>query len=282
MRIAVVGAVAVDKYVIVEHFPEDDDMVFALRSFQSVGGCGANIAINLALNGMDVDLFCGLGCDDTADRIAAILRELGIRIFSRQCGKTARTIILLDKKGRRRIISLGGNALFESSNELKYEGYDAICVADSYPSEALKVIRNDCRIKVYAPGGCGLYFGENEIRKIAALACVTILSNREASQINQYNLLSQYVVVTHGEKPTKLYYNGKLVREFMVKCLQNVVDTTGAGDAFVSGILFSLTLGQDIYSAIEVGHLWASRVIQKYGANLLDYMEGFPNEITQG
>ncbi|ABV34356.1 MULTISPECIES: carbohydrate kinase family protein [Pseudothermotoga] len=274
MRIAVLGAVALDHYILVESFPEDDSMVFALKEFHTIGGCGANIAINLALNGCETHLFCGIGKDDVATFIMHSLNKMGIQVHCLSEGKTASTIILLDKEGRRRIISLGGNALFHSDGDTRYDEYDVVCVADSIPSEALRALQSSARLKIYVPGGCGLYFGENEIRKVANFSSITVLSANEASKIRKCNEISQWVIVTSGENPTKLYYQGTLVREFAVHSVDNIVDTTGAGDAFVSGLVFSLSRTGDIFTAIEIAHNWAAKVIQKYGANLsYDFVE---------
>jgi len=274
VKIAVVGAVAVDQYVILQSFPEDDTMVFAERSFRAIGGCGANISINLALQNLEVHLFCGVGRDDVSTKIIDFLSKLGVQLHYQSEGKTALNIVLLNKDGCRRIISFGGNALFQSYDDTPYSGYDVICVADSFPAEACKALRSESRIRIYSPGGCGLHFGEDEVRRVARFATITILSAKEASRITGYNELSQYVIVTSGRQPTMLYVEGNLLSKLEVNPVDNVIDTTGAGDAFVSGLIFSLVAGEDIYQAIETGHTWAARVIQKYGANLSSEYRG--------
>ena len=77
------------------------------------------------------------------------------------------------------------------------------------------------------------------------------------------------VVFTHGSKSTIVAYDGK-VFEYAVKPLakEELVDTNGAGDAFVGGFLASLLAGKDMDQNIEAGH-WAARfIIQQSGCQL--------------
>jgi ribokinase len=46
----------------------------------------------------------------------------------------------------------------------------------------------------------------------------------------------------------------------------NVVDTTGAGDAFGAGFLYGLLRGKDMYTCGKLGNFVASRKIEKQGA----------------
>ena len=53
----------------------------------------------------------------------------------------------------------------------------------------------------------------------------------------------------------------------VVKSLDvEVVDTTGAGDAFVSGFVAALTRGEDVRAACEGGNQAGARIVQKLGA----------------
>jgi len=69
------------------------------------------------------------------------------------------------------------------------------------------------------------------------------------------------VIVTQGCNPVILAYEGK-VREFPIEKLEKskIVDTNGAGDAFVGGFLSQLIQGKPFDECIKAGN-WASRVI---------------------
>eukprot|EP00052_Salpingoeca_macrocollata_P004574 m.42107 g.42107 ORF g.42107 m.42107 type:complete len:344 (+) comp14305_c1_seq2:876-1907(+) len=82
------------------------------------------------------------------------------------------------------------------------------------------------------------------------------------------------VVITHGSEATIVCHQGKVV-EFPVEKLEpeKIVDTNGAGDAFVGGFLAQLTLGQDIEACIRCAHWAAKVVIQRSGATFPDKCE---------
>lgn len=46
---------------------------------------------------------------------------------------------------------------------------------------------------------------------------------------------------------------------------EQIVDTNGAGDAFVGGFLGQLVLGRSIEECVRAGHYCAHHVIQRHG-----------------
>jgi len=86
------------------------------------------------------------------------------------------------------------------------------------------------------------------------------------------------VVFTQGSKSTIVATKGTVV-EYSVEALDKklLVDTNGAGDAFVGGFLSQLALGKSMEQSVHAGH-WAARyIIQVSGTTLgggCDYKEG--------
>ncbi|TYC06800.1 MAG: carbohydrate kinase family protein [Kosmotoga sp.] len=269
MKIGIIGATVWDHYIVIKNFPEEDSLVFAENEFKHIGGSGANIAINLGLHQINPHLFFGIGDDNEGEFLNKILKKCGVITHSTIEGKTCKTLILLNEKGQRRIISLGGNALFKANNE-KFDDFGIMCISDVFPDVAERVFKNTISLKIYIPGGFGIYCGVDKIRKISRLANITILSEKEAEKIKDYSSLCNIVIVTRGRKNTRLFSNNSY-KEFIVNNVDNVVDTTGAGDAFVSGLVYYLSNSRDIVRAIQYGHKWASSVIQKMGANFLSH-----------
>ncbi|XP_053680155.1 adenosine kinase [Anopheles nili] len=75
------------------------------------------------------------------------------------------------------------------------------------------------------------------------------------------------VIITQGSDPVLLIENEISVREFPVQKLTTaeMVDTNGAGDAFVGGFLAQLLQGRVVDTCIECG-IWAAReIIQRSG-----------------
>ena len=77
------------------------------------------------------------------------------------------------------------------------------------------------------------------------------------------------VVFTQGDKSTIVAVDGK-VTEYAVEPLSKdlLVDTNGAGDAFVGGFLSQLVQGKDIETAVKAGHYAARYIIQVSGTTL--------------
>jgi adenosine kinase len=51
---------------------------------------------------------------------------------------------------------------------------------------------------------------------------------------------------------------------------EKLVDTNGAGDAFVGGFLSQIVLGKDLVQAVKAGNFAANVVIQRSGATYPD------------
>nr|CAD7441411.1 unnamed protein product [Timema bartmani]CAD7460042.1 unnamed protein product [Timema tahoe] len=74
------------------------------------------------------------------------------------------------------------------------------------------------------------------------------------------------VIITNGNNPVLLAKDG-IVNEFPVKQLleTQVVDTNGAGDAFVGGFLAQLVQGKSLETCIRCGIWTATHVVQRSG-----------------
>lgn len=83
------------------------------------------------------------------------------------------------------------------------------------------------------------------------------------------------VVITQGELPTIIATGPHEVQEFPVKELpkEKIIDTNGAGDAFVGGFLSQLVKGKEVEECVRGGHFAANIVIQQSGPT-------FPKECT--
>eukprot|EP01027_Heterolobosea_sp_BB2_P020370 GEZU01029066.1.p1 GENE.GEZU01029066.1~~GEZU01029066.1.p1 ORF type:complete len:349 (+),score=172.27 GEZU01029066.1:88-1134(+) len=76
----------------------------------------------------------------------------------------------------------------------------------------------------------------------------------------------RHVVFTQGKDPVIVAVNGE-VQTFPVPALDSskIVDTNGAGDAFVGGFLSRLAAGKDIAECVAAGNYAAQVIIQRSG-----------------
>merc|ERR1712107_687855 len=102
--------------------------------------------------------------------------------------------------------------------------------------------------------------GENwETKDIAFIATRLSLVPAEKSR-------KRTVVITQGADPTIVAINGH-VKEYPIIALpkESLVDTNGAGDAFVGGFLAALSKGRSVEECCRAGAYSASVVVQNSG-----------------
>jgi len=76
----------------------------------------------------------------------------------------------------------------------------------------------------------------------------------------------RYAVITQGSKSTIVAHAGKITTYEVPHLDSNlIVDSNGAGDAFVGGFLSQLALGRDISKAVQAGHYAARTILQVSG-----------------
>jgi adenosine kinase len=76
--------------------------------------------------------------------------------------------------------------------------------------------------------------------------------------------LTKTIVTTLGEKGSLISIAGDDIRVPVAE-IHNVVDPTGAGDAFRAGLVKALVMGKDIVTAAKMGSVAAAYAVEKYG-----------------
>ena len=76
----------------------------------------------------------------------------------------------------------------------------------------------------------------------------------------------EVVVVTHGAQGSTIYATGGLVEQVQTRPADELVDTTGAGDAYAGGFLYGYTRGLDLPTCGRIGAVAASHVVAQLGA----------------
>ena len=73
--------------------------------------------------------------------------------------------------------------------------------------------------------------------------------------------------VTLGEKGAMIVHKDQCVK-IKAQQIENLVDTTGAGDLFAAGFLLGYINGENLEQCGNEGIIFASKIIQIYGARL--------------
>lgn len=76
-------------------------------------------------------------------------------------------------------------------------------------------------------------------------------------------------VITQGADATMVVVNGQVAYFDVPKVPRDeIVDTNGAGDAFVGGFLSQLALGKSVFDCVRAGHYAAGTIIRVSGTQL--------------
>jgi sugar/nucleoside kinase (ribokinase family) len=219
-------------------------------------------------------------------------------------GRTAQTIIAVDPSGSRVIYSLGGTALLEAADEFTGDilgGASVLYVGEAFfdvARRAMQEARSKGAQVVYGPGGTASWIGMENLAELMRLADFVLMSRSELRgttgcdepEVAARLLLERgvpSVVATLGEQGAACY--GRRSRQIADASVGagagvdahadadfetvwapsfnvDVVDTTGAGDAFASGFISSLVEGRPMAECLTRGNACAAMAIGRVGA----------------
>jgi ribokinase len=279
--IAVVGSAMIDLTAYAAVIPAPGQTLEGDLFTTGFGGKGANQAVIAAHCGAEVHFVGKLGRDLFGDSIAENFKKLGIdsEYVERSDTPTGVAHIWVDANGENRIIIIPG-ANHEIESKKAIEAIESIA--------GLAVVVAQCEIK-------------QEVTLAAFSAakkrgCVTILNPAPYQPLSEELLaVTDWIIPNetefkelHGQDPTsdevlKKFRPGKnsivtLGSEGAVLITSdgnltrvsaptvNVVDTTGAGDAFVGVFAFGLASGKNPEDAMKLGIKVASMSVTRKGA----------------
>jgi len=126
-----------------------------------------------------------------------------------------------------------------------------------------------------------LFANENEARAFAKsegweTEDVEEIALRVSKYPKENGSRGRTVVFTQGSDPTVVASNGKIA-SFPVTLIpaDKLVDTNGAGDAFVGGFLSQLVAGKDVAECVRAGHYAGGVIVQHGGCTFPDKPYGF-------
>ncbi len=260
----------------------------------SPGGCASNTAIGLAALGVPTGIVARTGDDETADMLFRYWERVGVdpKFVTRTPGKkTGTSVGLVDDNFQPRFVHTPGtNHMIQADlidpQALAAEGVKFFHIAGFF---VLPNLFADVGAKLAELQSLGItttldvVFNvrmDNPELRAALWAALPHLDYFIANDHEAYRLTGEkdyekaaVKLVARGAKNViiKLGKDGcyALSEGFtgVVKSLDvEVVDTTGAGDAFVSGFVAALTRGEDVRAACEGGNQAGARIVQKLGA----------------
>ena len=292
--VILIGAAAVDLIARVDYLPKPDEIVLVKEFRVEPGGSTANIAVALSRLGVKCSFIGKVGDDEYGRLLIESFQREGVdtsQVIISKEGPTAKTFIAVDGKGERIIFALGGKALIESLDEvdLAFIGRGKVLyVSEAFPHIALKIMKyakDNKVIVVYGPGGIFASMGLKVLRDIIAQSDILVLSERDLEKLipntasieDSVKTLSslgpEIVVVTLGKRGSLAYNRRENKLIFKEAFKVKAVDTTGAGDAFTAGLIFSILQGLNLNQSLTLANAIAALKVQREGPRNSPYLE---------
>ena len=250
------------------------------------GGSAANVAMFGALTGTPSRFIGQVGNDNLGEQLCASLRETGVDVCTVAEGRTGSIVVVVQPSGERTFLTDRGVAsdlsVFDASH---LAGVSIVHVPtyslalDPLATTAVQYIRAaraaGALISIDASSTSVLrdYGIDRYAAFIASIAPdVFLCNNDEAALLNidsaQPMTGAALTVIKRGALPVTAVTAAGVVTEVATPPVANIVDTTGAGDAFAAGFLPVYATSRNIKDAITNGDLVAAGVLRSPGATM--------------
>jgi ribokinase len=261
--VVVVGSVNVDLIVQVPRLPAPGETVIGGRFREAAGGKGANAAAAAARLGVATSFVGLVGRDDLGTRARDDLERAGVDVthLGESDTRTGVAAILVDQGGQNLIaVASGANAEVSRAHvraafESMAAGRPVVLVNLEIPDDAVAEAAARASERLW-PVVLNPAPARPLSREVMAACDVIVANEAEAAALDGVDALLgngvPAVVVTRGARGADLHRPEESPHHqpaFPV----DVVDTTGAGDAFCAALAVALAEGRDLEDAVRWG-----------------------------
>lgn len=238
------------------------------------GGAAANFAVAAAGLGAHVRFVANVGDDADGRVLEDALRAADVEPTLTRSGRTGTIVVLVDDSGERTMLNDRASAselvdvptdVLDGAGALALTGYSLLADPERETVTALAahaLATNVAVIVDIASAGAVATLGVDEfLGRLAAVAPTVVHLNADEAQlvatVRPVRELAATVVVHRGAAPAMVHRGADSVGvpPFLV---ENVTDSTGAGDAFVAGWTVAYLNGADALDATHSGHATAA------------------------
>ncbi|MDO5823364.1 carbohydrate kinase family protein [Methanobrevibacter sp.] len=287
------GALNVDKLYSVGNIAGKDEESFIKSETDTPGGSAANTIVGLSRLGCSASIIGKIAEDDDGELIEYNLAINGVysnNLIYSETGSTGKCLGFVDDEGERCLyIDPGVNDEIQLGEinplnimRCKIMHYTSF-VGDSFNTQIeLLDLLNEQTVLSFDPGMLYVQKGFEELKPILDRTNILLINESELRLLCNNNedslkelairfldLGIETVVVKQGSKGVFAMNNSTECFVESYKC--DVVDTTGAGDSFNSGFLYSFLKGYDLEKSCKIGNWVASKSIEGFG------MDKFPS-----
>jgi fructokinase len=261
---------------------------------KKIGGAPLNVALRLASLGVDAQIISRIGKDEIGRELLRFVAENGVSTATIQIDSTLKTgevIVKLDEKGSASYTINYPVAWDEI--QLTPEIENAVIKADalvfgslvcrnSVSFQTLLALLKVAKYKIFDVNLRAPFYTKEVLMELMQQSDFIKFNDDELYEISEFmdspyhsleqNMLfiaektnTKSICVTKGNHGAALYYYGKMYYNSGYKI--NVVDTVGAGDSFLAGLLSKLLNQEEPQKAIDFACALGALVASNEGAN---------------
>jgi ribokinase len=268
-RVIVVGSLNVDLVTHVERHPKPGETVRGCGLERLAGGKGANQAVAASAAGASVAMVGCVGSDEAGSAYVARLLALGVDVAAVRVQPgcpTGHALITVDETGENSIVVVAGANDAVSVEDLEVLGSvgpgDVVMLQLEVPpavvaaaarrasARGARVILNLAPYAALPPD-------------VVALADPLVVNEHEALLLADSEALPASMVVTFGA-PGAAWDGDRLMGPMVEE--SEVLDTTGAGDAFCGALSAALVAGASRREALRAGLAAGADAVKHLGA----------------
>lgn len=245
------------------------------------GGSAANVVAAACMAGGAARFIGQVGDDATGRGLTDALAATGAELVVRRGGRSGTVVALVDVAGERTMLSDRGacvqlsdpdRAWLEGLTTLHIPFYSLVGepLATTVTTLAGWASASGIAISIDTSSSAVLeHVGVvRAVEIIRSLRPSVVLANElEAATLGEalqpHELNGAIVVLKQGVQPAIVLQRGQQAREIAAIHIDNVTDTTGAGDAFAAGFLLALAAAADPVAAAIRGHEVAAAAIRR-------------------
>jgi ribokinase len=269
--IVVVGGYNLDLALWVARFPSPGETRLGRGRLQSAGGKGSNQAIQAARCGAQVSLVAAVGDDAAGEAALALWATEGIdtsRVAVLGDAGTGMAVILVDASGENCIVvDSGANALLAPAHieaaEPAIAGGALVAAQLETPVAATRrafELARACGTRTLlnaapAPAAADLdLLALTDVLVVNALEGAALTGRIEPGAIGEalLEVVGEAVILTLGRHGAMLFEKARPAHAAAAFAVE-VVDTTGAGDAFIGALCARLSMGRSLQEAMTWG-----------------------------
>ena len=281
-RVAVIGLSGESIFLKVDHFNNIGETIISHDVHTEPGGKGFNQALALHKLGGNLSFITALGDDIFSKSSYDLLDKENMEYYViKKDAKTAIATIITDKNGENEVtVYRGINDVLNINDILNYKSIldssDYVLIQQEMPIETIYSIITYCfenDIKVILNPAPAVELKKDIFEKIYLITPNEFESKKIFGLTNDQSLEMVFecakkygvsrMVITLGAEGSVYYENGniKQIKAQKVKA----IDTTGAGDIFNAGLVYSLSCDKCLDDAIKFASVAASLSVTKSG-----------------